>query len=110
MVADEYAYIGRDNIIRRVLLIDGDALSVAQKAAITKVTVKIGPYCLDTTASEDPIEYSDGTVEIQVGLIPTIKRGMYTAEVTAFDATMPNGKAWGSFTVWVDTWDACDDS
>jgi len=104
---DEYAYIGRDNIIRRTLLIDGNALTSDEKAAITRVTVNIGPFCLDTDVG-DNISYSDGVVNITVGLITGIKRGKYNAEVTVYDPLMPNGKAWGSFTIYVDNWESCE--
>jgi len=107
MIADEYAYIGRDNVIKRSLLIDGKELSSAEKAAVTRVTVKIGPHCLDTVVG-DNISYSDGNFEITVGLISGIKAGMYSAEVTVYDAVLLNGKAWGSFTVYVDNWEVCD--
>lgn len=104
MIVDEYAYIGRDNVIRRTLLIDGEELTADQKTAIERVTVKIGSYCLDTLESDDPIELDDGVVNVQVGLIPDIKRGYYTAEITVYDTVYTNGKAWGSFTVFVQNW------
>lgn len=104
MIIDEYAYIGRDNIIRRALLIDGVALTNIEKAAVERVTLKLGQYCLDTDDSDDPIEYVDGVVNIQVGLIPELKRGTYTAEMTVYDTVYTNGKAWGSFTVLVEEW------
>jgi hypothetical protein len=107
MIADENAYIGRDNKIKRALLIDGKTLSNNEKAAITQVTVKIGPHCLDTVVG-DNISYSDGVIEMTIGLIEGIRKGMYKAEITVFDALLPNGKAWGSFTVFVDNWDSCD--
>jgi hypothetical protein len=106
---DEYAYIGRDNVIRRTLLIDGKALTNDEKAAVNRVTVGIGPFCLDTVIG-DNISYSDGVINLTIGLIEGIKRGKYNAEVTVYDPIMTNGKAWGSFTVYVDTWDACNDS
>lgn len=107
MIADEYAYIGRDNKTRRELLINGNELSSSDKTAITRVTVKIGPYCLDTDVG-DNISYSNGIVEMTIGLIENIRKGLYNAEVTVFDGSMTNGKAWGSFTVYVDNWDTCE--
>jgi len=104
MIVDEYAYIGRDNVIRRTLLIDGKELTEGQKTAVQRVTVKIGPYCLDTDESDDPIEYDDGVVNIQIGLVEDIKRGYYTAKITVYDTVYVNGKAWGSFTVFVENW------
>ena len=104
---DEYAYIGRDNIIRRTLLIDGKALTSDEKAAITRVTVTVGKSCLDTAVG-DNISYSDGVVSLTIGLIEGIRRGLYNAEVTVYDPLMPNGKAWGSFTVYVDHWESCE--
>lgn len=109
MYADEYAYIGRDNIIKRQLLIDGNVLSTEDKAAITRVVVRVGSYCLDTGVG-DNITFSDDIVSVQIGLIENIRRGMYNAEITVYDSVMVNGKAWDSFTVFVDNWDACDDS
>lgn len=108
MTADEYAYIGRDNVIKRVLLIDGSALSAGEKAAITRVTAKFGSYCLDTAVVDDNISYNDGTVSLTIGLVTGIKKGLYTVELTVYDPTMLNGKAWGSFTVYVDNWESCE--
>jgi len=110
MIADEYAYIGRDNVINRVLLIDGAVLSSDDKAAITRVTAKFGSYCLDTDVADDNITYSDGTVSLTLGLVSGIKKGLYTVKLIVYDPTMTNGKAWDSFTVFVDNWDACNDS
>ena len=109
MYADEYAYIGRENVIKRQLLIDGNVLSEGDKAAINRVVVRIGPYCLDTSVGEN-IEFSGDTVSIKVGRIPNIRRGMYNAEITVYDGALVNGKAWDSFTVFVDSWDTCNDS
>jgi hypothetical protein len=107
MLADENAYIGRDNIIRRVLLIDGKTLTNDDIAAINRVTARVGSHCLDTLIG-DNISYSDGVVEMTLGLIEGIKRGIYNVEVSVYDPTMTNGKAWGSFTVWIDNWESCE--
>ena len=107
MIADEYAYIGRDNVIQRVLLVDGEELTEIQKLAITRVTVKVGSYCLDTEDGVN-INYDDGVVSITAGLIDGIRKGTYTADVTVYDSSIINGNAWGSFTIFVDDWGVCD--
>ena len=107
MIADEYAYIGRDNVIQRVLLVDEEELTSIQKAAITRVTVKIGSFCLDTDDGIN-IAYSDGVVTMTVGLIEDIRKGTYPADITVYDSSAVNGNAWGSFTVFVDDWGVCD--
>lgn len=103
----EKAYIGRANVIRRVLLADGEELSEFQQQGITRVQVRLRNICLDTNNVSDPITYNDGVIELQIGLIPDIQPGNYTARVTVYDNPNPEGKAWDQFPVEVMYWEVC---
>lgn len=107
----ENAYIGRANITRRYLRIDGQPLSLEDRQAVTKVQFRLGPHCVDSTVVEDPINYyvEDGTVDIRIGLIPDIEEGTLTGKLIVYDAATPEGKAWGAFDVVVMPWAACDE-
>lgn len=103
----ETVYIGRANVIRRTLQEDGEDLAAPAQSAITRVMVAFGPYCVDTDEAADPISYSSGVVEMQLGLLPGIAEGQHDALITAFDASTPEGYAWGRFEVSIEPWPVC---
>ena len=108
MARAENVYIGRANIIRRELQVNGAEMTTQQKAAVTKVQVRIGTHCLDTTNIADPISYADGVVEMQLGLIPGLEASeSEEALMIVYDAVYTQGKAWGSFPVVIKAWGAC---
>ena len=107
MARAENVYIGRANIIRRELQVNGAEMTTQQKAAVTKVQVRIGTHCLDTTNIADPISYSGGVVEMQLGLIPDLAEADDEALMIVYDAVYTQGKAWGSFPVSIKAWGAC---
>ena len=105
----EHAWIGRANTIRRVLRADSGDLDGDQQAAITRVVARVDGLCLDTDEASDPIEYADGVVEIQLGLVPGITPGFKAVRLIVYDAETPEGKAWGEFRVRVhDAWEDCE--
>lgn len=104
----EQAWIGHENVTRRILRAGGAELKPDQKAAITRVVAQIGSHCLDTDEQADPIEYDDGTVDMQIGLIEGINAGTKTVRMVAYSQDTPNGKAWGEFRVRIHEWDVCD--
>jgi len=103
----EIGYIGRGNTIRRKLQQDGVDLTEDQQAAVTRVQVLFGDYCIDTDVVADPISYADGVVEFQPGLVTDVAVGDYEARILAFDAVTPQGYAWGQFALEMRAWDAC---
>ena len=104
----EQAWINRANTIRRVLRADSGDLDGDQQAAITRVVARVDGHCLDTDEAADPIEYSDGAVEMQLGLVPGITPGFKTVRLVVYDAETPEGKAWGEFRVRVHAWEGCE--
>jgi hypothetical protein len=109
MSAPEKAYIGRDNVTKRVLRIDGKELTSDEKLAVTRVVVNIGSHCLDTLDSnEQNISYAGGVVSMTIGLIENIRPGKYVGKMTVYDNELANGKAWGSFNIEVYPWSECD--
>ena len=103
----EQAWINRANTIRRVLRDASGDLDRTQQAAITRVVARVDGHCLDTYKAADPIEYSDGAVEMQLGLVPGITPGFKTVRLSVYDAETPEGKAWGEFRVRVQKWEDC---
>ena len=104
----EQAWINHANTIRRVLRAASDDLDSTQQAAVTRVVARIGGTCIDTDVAADPIEYSDGAVEMQLGLVPGITPGFKTVRLVVYDAETPEGKAWGEFRVRVHAWEGCE--
>jgi hypothetical protein len=109
MSVSENAYIGRDNVTKRVLRIDGALLTSGEQQAIERVVVNIGTYCLDTDDGIN-ITYDAGVISMTIGLIDGIRAGEYTAKITVYDSVLTNGKAWDSFKVMVYPWNECDTS
>ena len=104
---DEIAYIGRANAIVRELQAQDAPIDAATADAITRVVLRFGPYCIDSDVAGDPISYADGRVTLQLGLVPGLEQGVYTARMTVYDAANPEGLAWGEFRVRVLPWEAC---
>ena len=104
----EHAWINRANTIRRVLRADSGDLDSDQQAAITRVVACVNGHCLDTDEAADPIEYADGVVEMQLGLVPGIKPGFKIVRLIVYDTETPEGKAWGEFRVRVHAWEDCE--
>ena len=101
----EFVYLNRANTITRRLLDSGEPLTVQQQQAILRAQIHIGGHCIDTEELGDPIQYEDGKVLAQLGLIEGLQPGQYTARITAFDAVKTEGVAWGQFEVTVLPWE-----
>ena len=103
------AYIGRGNYQRLELRQDGELVA---EDAVTRVTFKFGPYCLDTEAESPPAPIaltSNATVvEMQLGLVDNIKPGPYTGKLTVYDNPHPTGIAWTHVPLLVEVWPACE--
>jgi hypothetical protein len=99
-------HIGRANRQRLRLEQDGE---IVTPAAVTRAQFKFGPYCLDT-AGADPIALTDSAtvVEMQAGLTPELKAGVYQGKLTIFDNLHPEGIAWASASVIVKPWQGCE--
>ena len=104
----EHAWINRANTIRRVLRAASNDLDDDQQAAITRVVAYVDGHCLDTDDVADPIEYADGVVDMQLGLVQGITPGFKTVRLIVYDAETPEGKAWGEFRVRVHAWEGCE--
>jgi hypothetical protein len=106
----ETVYIGRANVIQRVLQAAAVDLAAPERTAITRVQARFGDYCLDTDEATDPIAYDSttGGVSMQIGLVTGIVVGKYDLILTCFDAATPEGFAWGNFRIDVKAWPICD--
>jgi hypothetical protein len=104
----ETVYIGRANVIRRVLQANDADLTEVQQSAVTRVQFAFGTHCLDTANVSDPISYADGVVEMQLGLVAGLEAAKnVVGRLIVYDAVTPEGKAWGSVTLQIVEWEAC---
>ena len=109
MARAEKIYIGAENRIVRELTRSGAVLSAEDKSAITKVQAWIGEsVCLDTDEAAHPIEYADGIVTMQPGIVAGLEPGEYTVHFRVFDPDHATGLAWGSFEAEAVQWPACE--
>jgi hypothetical protein len=104
----EIAWIGRANVIRRVLQSDSVDIDSDDQAAITKVQASFGGFCIDTDVDTDLIALDGGTVEMSLGLVPSIAVGRYVVQLTVYDSVATEGYSWGSFSLIVRNWTVCD--
>lgn len=101
------AYLTRDNVIRRQLLVDG---SVVTEGAVTRAVLKVGDICIDTDVAADPIELvNTGTVvEFQLGQVLGLTKGVRSAVLYIYDAEHPEGLWWESYRVRVEDGAGCE--
>ena len=99
-------WIGRDNRQRLRLLQDGE---VVTEDAVARAQLRFGNYCIDTDATDDPIQLVDSAtvVEMQLGLVPGLRAGLYRGQLTVFDNEAINGIAWQAVEISVNTWPVC---
>lgn len=109
MARMEKIYLGRENRLVRELTRAGAVLGTADKEAITRVQAWINDeHCLDTDNPAHPIEYDDGVVTMQAGLVAGLEPGEATIHLTVYDPEHSDGLAWGSFEAEVLPWPTCE--
>ena len=109
MARAEQIYLGTENRVVRELTRNGAPLSDHDKDAITRVQAWFSDtVCLDTDNATDPIEYADGSITMQPGLIAGLEAGEITVHLTVFDHDHDQGLAWGSFPAEVQDWPKCE--
>lgn len=107
----ETVYLGRDNVVVRELIQDGQP-PVAH--AISRVVARIGSVCIDSQSDDEiqldvvdvnGIEHTHVTLTLgHLNLSPTVHK----VQLTAFDANHPDGIAWDEFWVYVKPWQVCE--
>ena len=100
-------YLGRANSARILLLKQGRPVSSGFERAV----IRFGEWCVDTSAENHPAQIveSGKAVDVQIGLIPGLRRGQYTARLTVYDQENPEGLAWPTpIGVFIQPWDACE--
>lgn len=104
------AYVGRGNVSRIRLLIDGETIP---PNVATRVVLRFGGHCLDTDNSEHPIQLVDDAtrVEAKLGLVegitPTEGDCPLLGTLTVYDAATAEGIAWYRVTAHVYAWPVC---
>ena len=96
----ETVFVGRDNVIARELLQDGEP----PVPGINRVVAHIGDVTLDTDTDPE-ISYSDNVVTIRLGG-KTLRYGLNICRLTVYDVAHPNGLAWDEFPVLLLDWPA----
>ena len=101
------AYIGKGNSARIQLLEKGRPV---QPGVVERCKLVFGDWCLDTDNEDHPAQLVEAgrAMDVQIGLVPGIKKGSYQGFLTVYDAeTSDVGLAWGELVVLVDTWQSC---
>lgn len=95
----ETVYSNRDNINSLELLADGKVQDIS---GTTRMTLLIGDRLIDSNLHADLFDWTSGGAEGRLDLILGhlgLMPGTYTATLTVFDLTYPNGLCWGDFVI-----------
>lgn len=92
----EVVYLGRDNTIDLLFMVDG---IVSDISGAERVTIEFGDATIDSDTSPDAFDWSDGEGGILYLTLgdESIPTGSYDAFVTIYDSENVNGWVWNSF-------------
>jgi len=95
----ETVYRNRDNIISLELRANGEAQDIT---GTTRMTLAIGDKTIDSNLASGVFDWTTngagGQLDLTLGH-QGLEKGTYTATLTIFDLTYPNGLCWGDFVV-----------
>ena len=100
----ETVYIGRDNEISLYLKAREASSADATEqdiSASTRMTLKVGDLTIDSSAYSSAFDWTtdgaDGILNLDIGTISGLKKGLFRARLTVYDLTYPNGWVWDEF-------------
>jgi hypothetical protein len=95
----ETVYRNRDNVNSLELRANGTAQDIS---STTRMTLQVGDKLIDSDLTVNVFDWSTngagGQLDLTLGH-QGLETGTYTATLTIFDLTYPNGLCWGDFVV-----------
>jgi len=94
----EIGYLGRENTIDLLLQSNGSAVDLS---GTTSISLRLGASLItstNTTASIswNGVGYATGEVRLHLGNLSTLTAGIYDGNLSAADASTPNGVVWSN--------------
>jgi hypothetical protein len=94
----EIGYLGRENTIDLLLQSNGSAVDLS---GTTAISLKLGSHLITSTNSTADISwagvgYATGEVRLHLGNLSTLTAGIYDSNLSAADASTPNGVVWAN--------------
>lgn len=95
----ETVYQNRDNTNSLELRANGAAQDIS---GTTRMTLQVGDKLIDSALAQSAFDWStngsSGILELTLGH-QGLQKGTYTATLTIYDLTYPNGLCWGDFII-----------
>lgn len=95
----EIVYRNRDNVNSLELRANGQAQDIT---GTTRATLQVGDNLIDSALVANVFDWStngaNGQLDLTLGH-QKLEVGTYTATLTIFDLTYPNGLCWGDFVI-----------
>ena len=100
----ETVYIGRGNKISLLLKareVDSADATDQDISATTKMELKVGGLTISSASTPSAFDWTtdgaDGILNLDIGTISGLKKGLFRARLTVYDLTYPNGWVWDEF-------------